>query len=101
LHPKLIMQRYPKQRLINSNHDYKVVINILKVNIQHNMKLNTTFEHIDQAITHFRGCYGDLNRTSTLQGYKPDNTTHMSHKGTMSGHNSLCDQRVGLGPTPP
>jgi hypothetical protein len=47
------MQRYPKQILININHDYKVVINIHKVLIQHNVKLNSTFGLGDQAITHF------------------------------------------------
>jgi hypothetical protein len=49
----LSMQRYAKQILININHDYKVVINILNVNIQHNMNLNSMFEHNDQGITHF------------------------------------------------
>jgi hypothetical protein len=37
------MQRFPKQILININQDYKVVINIHMVIIQHNMKLNSTF----------------------------------------------------------
>jgi hypothetical protein len=40
------MQRYPKQLLININHDYEVVINIHKVIIQHNMKLNSTLESV-------------------------------------------------------
>jgi hypothetical protein len=44
---------YPKQLLININNDYKVVIDIHMVNIQHNMKLNSMFEHSDQAITLF------------------------------------------------
>jgi hypothetical protein len=47
------MQRYPKQILVNINNDYKVVIHIHKVIIQHNMKLNSTFEHNDKVITHF------------------------------------------------
>jgi hypothetical protein len=55
------MQRYPKQILSNTNHDYKVVINLHKVIIQGNVKLNSTSEHNDQAITHFRGCRVDLN----------------------------------------
>jgi hypothetical protein len=57
------MQRYPNKIVINDNHDYKVVINIHKVSIHHNVKLNiSTFEHSEQAITHFRGCCGDSNR---------------------------------------
>jgi hypothetical protein len=40
--------------MIIINHDYKVVINIHKVLIQHNAKLSISmFEHSDQAITHF------------------------------------------------
>jgi hypothetical protein len=46
------MQMYPTQILININHDYMVVINIHNVIIQHNVKLDSTFEHGDQAITH-------------------------------------------------
>jgi hypothetical protein len=39
--------------MIIINHDYKVVIHIRKVPIQHNVKLSiSTFEHSDQVITH-------------------------------------------------
>jgi hypothetical protein len=47
--------------MIIIHHDYKVVINIVKVRIQHNMKLNSMFEYSDQAITHFQRCHKDLN----------------------------------------
>jgi hypothetical protein len=47
------MQRYPKQIAININLDYRVVINIHKVIIQHNVKLNSMFGFGDQAITDF------------------------------------------------
>jgi hypothetical protein len=40
----------------------------------------------EQAITHIRGCCGNLNQYSTLQGYKPDDTTHVGPEGTMSGN---------------
>jgi hypothetical protein len=43
------MQRYPKKLLININHDYKVVINIHKVIIKHNVKLNSTFKEMIRA----------------------------------------------------
>jgi hypothetical protein len=36
-----------------------------------------------------------------LQGYKPDNTTYVGKKGTMSGNSSQHGQRVGPGPTSP
>jgi hypothetical protein len=49
--------------MIIISHDYKVVINIHKVIIQHKVKLNiSTFEHSDQAITHFQGCHKDSNQ---------------------------------------
>jgi hypothetical protein len=37
----------------------------------------------------------------TLQGIKPNNMTHVSHEGTMSGHSLQHDQRVGSGSTSP
>jgi hypothetical protein len=43
------MQRYRKQVLINIDHVYKLVINIHKVIIQHNMKLNSMFGLSEQA----------------------------------------------------
>jgi hypothetical protein len=49
--------------MIIISHDYKVVINIHKIIIQHNVKLNISmFEHNDQAVTHFQGNRGDLNQ---------------------------------------
>jgi hypothetical protein len=39
---------------------------------------NSMFKHSEQAITHIRGCRGDSNQYSILQGYKPDNTTRRS-----------------------
>jgi hypothetical protein len=61
MHSSLIMQWYLEQIVININHDYKVVINIRKVIIQHNMKLNSMFECGEQATTHFQGCREDSN----------------------------------------
>jgi hypothetical protein len=56
------MQQYQYNMIIIS-HDYKVVINIHKVIIQHNVKLNiSTFECGEQAITHVRGYHRDSNR---------------------------------------
>jgi hypothetical protein len=46
------------------------------------------FKHSEQDITHVRECRGDLNQQSTLQGYKPDNTTHAGQEGTTKGNNS-------------
>jgi hypothetical protein len=43
-------------------------------------------------MTHIQGCHGDSNQQSTLQGYKPDNTTHAGPEGTTSGHNSRRGQ---------
>jgi hypothetical protein len=51
-----------------------------------------------ESITHFRGCHRDSNQQSTLQGIKPDNTTHVSHEGATSGHNSRHDQGDDQGP---
>jgi hypothetical protein len=59
------------------------------------------FEHNNQAITHFRGCHGDLNQQYTLQGIKPDNMTHVSHEGITSGHSSRRDQGDDHGPPHP
>jgi hypothetical protein len=59
------------------------------------------FEYNDQAITHIRGCCGDSNQWSALQGYKPDSKIHIGQKGTTSGYSSLHDQRVRSGPTSP
>jgi hypothetical protein len=59
------------------------------------------FRFDEQAITHVRGCHKDLNQYSTLQGYKPDNMTHMGLGGNMSDNSSWRDQRVGPGPTLP
>jgi hypothetical protein len=57
------MQRYPKAIImIIINHDYKGINNIHIVLIHHNMKLNSMFEHNDQAITHFQGCRKDSNQ---------------------------------------
>jgi hypothetical protein len=50
------------------------------------------FRFGEQAITHVRGCRGDTNQQSTLQGYKPDNMTHAGQEGTTSGNNSRRDQ---------
>jgi hypothetical protein len=59
------------------------------------------FKHSEQVITHIRACCGDLNQYSTLQGYKPENTTHTGQEGTTSGNSSRRGQRVGPGPTSP
>jgi hypothetical protein len=48
--------------MIIINHDYKGINNIHIVLIHHNMKLNSMFEHNDQAITHFQGCRKDSNQ---------------------------------------
>jgi hypothetical protein len=42
----------------------------------------------EQAITHIRGCHGDSNQWTTLEGHKPDNTTHVGPEGTTSGNSS-------------
>jgi hypothetical protein len=55
----------------------------------------------EQAITDVRGCHEDSNQLSTLQGYKPDNTTHVGHGGNTSDNNSRHGQRAGPGPTLP
>jgi hypothetical protein len=59
------------------------------------------FKHSEQGITHIRGSRGDLNQYSTLQGYKPNNTTHAGPEDTTSGNRSWHSQRVELGPTSP
>jgi hypothetical protein len=55
----------------------------------------------EQAITHIRGCRGDSNQQSTLQGYKSDNMTHVGPEDTTSDNNSRRDQKVGPGLTSP
>jgi hypothetical protein len=59
------------------------------------------FKHSEQAITHIRGCRGDSNQYSTLQGYKLDNTTHAGPEDTTTGNRSQHSQRVGPGPISP
>jgi hypothetical protein len=59
------------------------------------------FKHSEQAITHIRGCRGDSNQYSTLQGYTPDNMTHTGPEDTTSGNRSRHSQRVGPGLTSP
>jgi hypothetical protein len=67
--------------------------------VQHYESIITMFRCGEQAITHIRGCHGDSNQKSNLQGYKFDNATHAGQEGTMSGYSSQHDQRVGLSPT--
>jgi hypothetical protein len=59
------------------------------------------FKCNEQAITDIQGCCRDLNQLSTLQGYKPNNMTHVGQEGSTSGNSSRHDQRVELGPTSP
>jgi hypothetical protein len=87
--------------MININHDYKVVI--YPYNYHHiNMKLIILRNNYNgQVLPISEGNHGDLNQQSTLQGYKPDNTTHAGPEGTTGGTSSQCGQRDEQGPPHP
>jgi hypothetical protein len=49
--------------MIIISHDYKVVINILKVIIHHKVKFKHFYVWTRRvSITHFYGCHGDYNQ---------------------------------------